>query len=442
MRLRSTESIRSGTPDVTFREALVTGLAPDGGLYLPIEWPRFTLDELESWRPLAFDQLASQLAQRFMGDEFGADELDRLVRQAFNFPVPLRPLEARHAVLELFHGPTLAFKDFGARFLARFLSRILAEQDRGAIVLVATSGDTGGAVAQGFAGVPNVKVVVVYPGGKVSPFQEAQMATLGGNITAVRLRGDFDQCQSLVKQAFLDETLRPLGLTSANSINVGRLIPQSFYYVAGYLALGVKPGAPAAFSVPSGNLGNVTAGLVARQMGLPMLRFIAATNANRVFPDYVASGRFEPRPSIRTSSSAMDVGNPSNISRVIAMFSSHADLQAHVCASVVDEAETRKTLVDTFRRTGYLLDPHGAVAYRAAQRYAETSHDGHPIISLATAHPAKFGRVIREELGFEPELPPAYRDWQSRTIRAVDLETPSYPAFRELLQAVAAGACA
>ena len=284
MRLTSTNG---RAPEVGLRRAVREGLAPDGGLYQPTALPDVSGADLAAWRGLPFASVARHLAQRLLDGEFSPEAIDRVVGDALDFPVPVRPLGDGISLLELFHGPTLAFKDFGARFLARLFSEILAEDGDHATVLVATSGDTGSAVARGFAGVPRTRVVVLYPAGKVSPFQEAQMATIGGNVTAVRVHGVFDDCQRLVKAALLDPDLAPLRLSSANSINIGRLLPQMFYYVTSHLAVAAAPSSPVVFVVPSGNLGNLTAGVMAARMGLPVSRFVAATNANDVLPEYL-----------------------------------------------------------------------------------------------------------------------------------------------------------
>jgi threonine synthase len=419
---------------VGFREALLQGLAPDGGLFQPIELPRIEPSNLESWRGLPFDAVARQLAQRLLEGEFPPEVIERSVSDALNFPVPMRPLGEGLWVLELFHGPTMAFKDFGARFLARLFSEVLCEEGDHATVLVATSGDTGSAVARGFAGVAGTRVVVLYPAGKVSPFQEAQMATIGGNVTAVRVPGVFDDCQRLVKSAMLDPGLAPLRLSSANSINIGRLLPQTFYYVTAYLDAATRPGEPVVFSVPSGNLGNLTAGVMAARMGLPVSRFVAATNANDVLPDYLDSGIYRPRASVATLSNAMDVGDPSNFARLAAMFgSSAARMRKQIAGMRVSEAQTRAAIRDAYRRSGVMLDPHAAVAYCAALRFRQDAGARAPIVVLATAHPAKFGEVIREELGVEPELPASEREWRSRLLLSVDLPDVSAASLSELL---------
>ncbi len=369
-----------------------------------------------------------------VGDEFDRDALERLTREAFNFPAPTVPIADGLSVLELFHGPTLAFKDFGARFLARIFGHLLDEQGGHATILVATSGDTGSAVAHGFHGVPRVRVVVLYPAGRVSPFQEAQMATLGGTVTAVRVPGSFDDCQRLVKEAFLDEQLAGLGLSSANSINIGRLLPQAVYYVSSWLATGGDETGNVVFAVPSGNLGNLTAGVIAQRLGLPVGRFVAAANLNAVLPDYLRTGAYHTRPALPTLSNAMDVGDPSNFPRLSQMHAEALDaLRANIVGIAVSEAETRRTIREAYRESGYLLDPHSAVGVAAARRLRAETGERRPIISLATAHPAKFGDVIREELGVDPELPEAWRDWRTREVRAVDLPDVTYPSFRASL---------
>jgi threonine synthase len=434
MQLTSTQR---RAPVAGFREALRRGLAPDGGLYLPVGLPRVSHADLEAWRGLPFHAIARQLARRLLDGEFTPEVLDRIVGAALDFPVPVRPLRDGLWLLELFHGPTLAFKDFGARFLARLFGEVLREAGGDATVLVATSGDTGSAVARGFAGIAGTRVVVLYPAGKVSPFQESQMATIGGNVTAVRVAGAFDDCQRLVKAAMLDPDLAGLRLTSANSINIGRLLPQTFYYVSACLVATAERGGPAVFSVPSGNLGNLTAGVMAARMGLPVERFVAATNANDVLPEYLGTGAFRPRASIPTMSNAMDVGDPSNFPRLAAMYDGSAARMGDAIAGLrVSEPETRAAIRDAYRRFGSVLDPHAAVAYSAALRYQEVTATRAPIVVLATAHPAKFAGVIREELGFEPELPEAERDWRSRPLLAVDLPEASLAAFKELLTAL------
>ena len=429
-------STKRAAPPVTFKEALLRGLAPDGGLYLPTSIPPVERETLESWRGLSLAEVAVRVLSHLVGDEFDRSTLERLTREAFDFPAPTVPIADGLSVLELFHGPTLAFKDFGARFLARIFGSLLDERGGRATILVATSGDTGSAVAQGFHGVPRVRVVVLYPAGKVSPFQEAQMATLGGSVTAVRVPGTFDDCQRLVKTAFLDRHLGDLRLSSANSINIGRLLPQALYYVASYLSVTPRVGEPIVFSVPSGNLGNLTAGVMAQCLGLPVRRFVAATNVNAVLPEYLETGTYRARSSIATISNAMDVGDPSNFPRLLELHhGSLAELRKNLFGMAVSEEQTRETLGAVYRRTGYTLDPHGAVGWTAADRYALSRDSTEPIITLATAHPAKFAQTVRQELGFEPELPQAYRGVLARPLLTEDLPSTDYREFRDVLRA-------
>lgn len=425
-------------PARSFREAVLDGLAPGGGLYLPDAIPSIPVTEIASWRGLPIAEIAARVLGRLVGDEFDEPVFERLTRDAFSFEAPIVATSDGVHVLELFHGPTLAFKDFGARFLGRVFGALLAERGDHATILVATSGDTGSAVAQGFHGVPNVRVVVLYPAGKVSRFQEAQMATLGGNVSAVKVPGVFDDCQRLVKAAFRDPDLGPLHLSSANSINIGRLLPQAVYYFGALVAL-AGPGAAlreAVFCVPSGNLGNLTAGVVAQRMGLPVSRFLAACNLNEVLPEFLRTGEYRARPSTATASNAMDVGDPSNFVRLAALHGQSLDsMRANLAGYRVDEAETRATIREVHGRTGYLLDPHTAVGYAAALRYRKETGDHRPVVTLATAHPAKFGAVIRQELGFEPALPAEYAGWESRPVVAHALADLQYETFRDWLGA-------
>ena len=431
MRLASTGG---HAPDVSFVDGLLNGLAPDGGLYLPTELPHFSVEDLEAWRGLTFDRLAVALAQRLLAGEFAPEVIERLVVDALDFPVPTTRLEERLFALELFHGPTLAFKDFGARFLARAFGHVLTGRGDHATILVATSGDTGSAVARGFAGVPQVQVVVLYPAGKVSPYQESQMATIGGNVHALRVPGTFDDCQCLVKAAFLDPTLSSLHLSSANSINIGRLLPQSFYYVASYLAVARAPRQQVVFSVPSGNLGNLTAGVLAARMGVPVARFIAATNANDVLPEFLDSGTYRARTSVATLSNAMDVGDPSNFARLLALCAGSVDrMRQLVRGERVTDQDTRDAIRRAHKVSNVVLDPHGAVAYAAARRYLDSTNDDLPVIALLTAHPAKFADAIRDELGFEPLLPEHERNWRARPLLTTDLTDALFDTFRDWL---------
>jgi threonine synthase len=394
-------STRTPSFSATFLEAVQAGLAPDGGLYVPVAIPRFRdVDDLLS---MTFQDRSVEILHRFLGDECERSIVDELARSAFTFPAPLVKVDGQISALELFHGPTLAFKDFGARFLARVLA--LGATNHRRTVLTATSGDTGAAVAQAFHGVRGVQVVVLYPAGRVSPLQERQFATCGGNVLALAVAGSFDDCQRLVKGAFEDAGLvAKLGLTSANSINIARLLAQSLYYFEAAAQAGSEP---LVISVPSGNFGNLTAGLWAQVMGAPIAAFVAATNANRVVPDYLDTGAYQPRPSVATLSNAMDVGAPSNWERIHALFhGDHVAMAAALRWGSCTDAETVQTVLELHRR-GYLTDPHGAVAYHVLRSHLREGEQG---VFLATAHPAKFGEVLEPVLGRAIALPKALSD--------------------------------
>lgn len=400
--MNTLRSTRGGTP-VPFAEALRRGLAPDGGLYVPERIP--PLDGAPPPAEPTFAETATRVARRWLDDVFEGDALDSVIASALDFPVPLVQVEPDVYVLELFHGPSLAFKDVGARFMARALAA-LPGRDGPATVLVATSGDTGGAVAAAFQGLPGYRVVVLFPRDGISERQRRQMTTLGGNVQAVSVDGTFDDCQRLAKEAFADEELRErCGLTSANSINIGRLLPQAFYYVHAVALLGSGGPAPT-FVVPSGNLGNLCAGLLASQAGLAAEGFIAALNPNRVFADYLERGRFEPRLSTPSLSNAMDVGSPSNLERIRWLYGDDVEaLGRDVRAVSVTDDDTLACIADVHRRTGYLVDPHTAVAWLAMER--TRGGPGAPRVVLATAHPAKFPEVVERATGVAVPLPEA-----------------------------------
>ena len=383
---------------VDARQAVLAGLAPDGGLYMPESIPSLPQRFFDELRGKSLQEIGYIVSSIFLGDVVPSDKLHEIVADTLDFEIPLRQVGDAH-VLELFHGPTLAFKDVGARFMARLMSHFVEEDDRELTILVATSGDTGSAVAHGFHNVPGIKVVVLYPSGKVSDLQEKQMTTLGGNITALEVDGVFDDCQRLVKQAFVDTELsQVLRLSSANSINIARLIPQSFYY---FWAIAQLPeGEPQVITVPSGNFGNLTAGLMAKRMGLPVDRFIAATNENDVVPEYLITEQFNPRPSVATISNAMDVGNPSNFARMLELYGHNAQkMREDVVGIKVSEDQTRETIARVYREHGYVLDPHGAVAYNACERSVKRG------VVIETAHPAKFKDVVEEETSERVEIP-------------------------------------
>ncbi len=383
---------------VDLKEAILRSLPPDNGLYMPDKLPVLGEDFWKIWRYLSFQEIGYAVAEAFFGEDVPHDALKEIVEGTLTFDAPLVTLAPGDHILELFHGPTLAFKDFGARFMARLMGWLTRDEDRELTVLVATSGDTGGAVASAFHNVPGTRVIILYPEGKVSGLQEKQLTALGGNITALEIDGSFDDCQALVKSAFLNQELSAkLNLTSANSINLSRLVPQSFYYIhsARQLPEGVKP----VFVVPSGNFGNLTAGLLAAQLGLPVEHFIAATNRNDVVPAYLSSGDYQPRPSVATISNAMDVGAPSNFVRMQALFGGSWDsMKAKIHGVMFSDDQTRAAIREVKSIHGYDIDPHGAVAWLAARQW-RAGHPGTATISLETAHPSKFPDVMEAELG-------------------------------------------
>ena len=415
-------SLRHQSPPVDFRQATITGQAPDGGLYFPETIPKLPPGFLRELRGLSKATVALNVMRPYVGSTIPESDLQRICAGAVDFEFPMVPVHEGVAALELFHGPTLAFKDVGARFMSRCLGHFAKAGDTPPItVLVATSGDTGGAVASGFLGVPGVEVVILYPAGKVSPVQEQQLTTLGQNITALEVAGTFDDCQALVKQAFLDPALaKQRFLTSANSINVARWLPQQLYY---YFAMQQWPAdAPApVVAVPSGNFGNLCAGLLAQASGLGLGHFIAACNANEPVPAYLRTGTYTPRPTVTTFSNAMDVGNPSNFVRILELFGhDNTRLRAALSADTVSDADTVAAIRQVWEQHGYLLDPHGAVAYAALRRY-QARHGAAAGFLLATAHPVKFPGVVEPILGRAIELPAVVQALQGRTKRSVPL---------------------
>lgn len=384
----------------SLKEAAFAGLAPDGGLFLPERIPQADMDKVCSLAAKSYADLALYLAGLFFGEDIPGEQLEAMVRRAYDFPCPLRPLDGKISVLELFHGPTFAFKDFGARFMGGMLG-LLNDSAEPLTVLTATSGDTGSAVAAGFLGVKGVEVVVLYPEGKVSPLQESQMTTLGGNIHPVRVRGCFDDCQALVKAVFNDAGFRKThNVTSANSINILRWIPQSFYYFYAWAQWKNNGGEGAPdIVVPSGNYGNITAGMLAAAMGMPVRRFIAAANANSVIPEFLESGIYSPRPSVRTVANAMDVGAPSNYERMMCLYGDYENLVKHVEGYWYPDSRILEGIRAIRDEFGFISDPHAATGFLAAR---ESGARG---FYLATAHCAKFGSVIKDAIGIEPELP-------------------------------------
>jgi threonine synthase len=389
---------------VSLKEAVLQGLAPDNGLYMPETIPQLSQPFFAELHTKSFQEIAFEVAHAFLKDDVPLDELNRILAHTLSFDAPLVELEKNVFALELFHGPTLAFKDFGARFMSQLLGYFAKEEKREIVILVATSGDTGSAVANGFLGMPETKVVVLYPSGKVSDIQEKQFTTLGQNIIALEVDGSFDDCQRLVKEAFLDEELRTkFFLTSANSINIARLIPQTFYYFYAWSRL--KDNSNAVFSVPSGNFGNLTAGLIAKRMGLPIRHFIASTNINDIIPEYLRTNQFNPRPSQATISNAMDVGNPSNFARMLDLYQNDPEkLKTDISGFDFSDEETQAVMREVFAQHKYIMDPHGAVGYLGLKKYLAKHADVTGVV-LETAHPAKFLEVVEQTLHIRIKIP-------------------------------------
>ena len=422
------------SPDVSLEEAVVKGLAPDRGLYMPERIPEMPKEFFDRLPGMTLVEMASEVATALFGDDIEAGNLKAITEETLNFPVPLVKVADGRYSLELFHGPTLAFKDVGARFMARVLGYFNRDnKDRVVNVLVATSGDTGSAVANGFLGVEGVRVFVLYPKGKVSPIQESQFTTLGRNIEAIEVDGTFDDCQALVKQAFLDSELNDaMMLTSANSINVARFLPQMFYYFHAWAQLAATGAdmSQVVVCVPSGNFGNITAGLIAKRMGLAIKRFIAANNANDVFFEYLNTGEYRPRHSVQTIANAMDVGDPSNFARILDLYgNSHDAISGEISGCTYTDLEIAATVKETLEREGYQLDPHGAVAYRALTEMLAPGETG---IFLETAHPAKFKETVEGITG-EPVLVPERLAAFMRGERKVAPLSADFAAFKSFL---------
>lgn len=403
MKYYSTRDKSHSTP-FSLKDAAFAGLAPDGGLFIPESIPQIDMTEVERLAELSYADMAIYLAQTVF-DDIPAEDMDRLVRDAYDFPIELNSIAEGLYNLELFHGPTYAFKDFGARFMGRMLG-YLGDGEQ-ITILAATSGDTGSAVAHGFYGVENVRVVILYPDGKVSPLQEAQMTTLGGNIHPLKVAGNFDDCQRLVKTMFKDKDLRSkVRITSANSINLLRWLPQSFYYFYAYCQWKKKTGKDSpVVVVPSGNYGNLAAGMFAKRMGLPVKSFVAASNANDVVPEYLVTGEYRPRPSVRTVANAMDVGDPSNFERMLWLCDdSYESMTSEIKGFSCTDAQILDAIREIYDSYGYVSDPHSAVGYLATRHY---SADG---FWLSTAHAAKFCEIIQQAIGRTPELPSGLAD--------------------------------
>ncbi|GJM31745.1 MAG: threonine synthase [Saprospiraceae bacterium] len=429
-------STRNRNNLVSLKEAVLKGLPEDNGLYMPVRFPELEKSFIQNLHQYTFAEIGFEICSQLFNGAIPEHDLRNIIDQAISFPAPLVQLDEQKYILELFHGPSLAFKDFGARFMAQLMSYFNRGENQELVILVATSGDTGGAVAAGFHQAPGIKVVILYPSGKVSMLQEKQLTTLGHNVTALEIDGTFDDCQALVKQAFLDSELKEnIRLSSANSINIARLIPQSFYYFEAYKQL-AKDGNPVVFCVPSGNFGNLTAGLIAQKMGLPIQHFIAATNANDVVPEYLSSGQFTPRPSVRTLSNAMDVGNPSNFARLLDLYknskSSTWNIMKHSISSFhFSDSETEFGLKEVSDKYNYTIDPHGAVGYLALKEYQKTNKNTRGII-LETAHPSKFNDDVERILGHKIEIPERLAKLAKLKKEAISIPN-AYPVFKDWL---------
>lgn len=426
-------STNGEAPIASLEKAVVKGLAEDKGLYMPDHINALPQEFFDNIQNMSFHEIACAVAGAFFGEDVPKEELDRIVFDTLSFDVPAVKVTENIYSLELFHGPTLAFKDVGARFMARMLRHFLATGSEKVNVLVATSGDTGSAVANGFLGVEGIHVYVLYPKGKVSPIQESQFTTLGQNITAIEVDGVFDDCQALVKTAFMDEELnKKKKLTSANSINVARFLPQSFYYFYAYAQMKkVCKADDLVVCVPSGNFGNICSALFGKKMGLPIKRFIASNNSNDIFFKYLQTGNYEPKASVQTIANAMDVGAPSNFARIYDLYEkSHTAITADISGARYSDEEIANAMRECYATTGYVCDPHGACGYEALR---EGLKDGETGVFLETAHPAKFKDVVDNILGTDIEIPTKLQEFMKGTKQSISMPN-DYEAFNALLE--------
>jgi len=405
---------------MSLKNALFKGLSPDKGLYMPEYIPSFDIKFITSLAEQSFQEICFHIASLFLSDDIDKHNLRKIIETSINFDAPLKKLNENTHILELWHGPTLAFKDFGARFMAQLMGHFLEDTSKPLHILVATSGDTGSAIANSFLGVEGIKVSVLFPKNRVSNIQEQQFTTLGENITAFEVDGSFDDCQQLVKTAFLDKKLnKTLRLTSANSINIGRLIPQTFYYVYAFSQL--KNTEDVVISVPSGNFGNLTAGIIAMKMGLPVKKFIASTNINKIFPTYLKSGVFSPASSVQTISNAMDVGNPSNFERILDLFYYSFDkVKDSIIGFYFTDNETRSAMKQMYSKFDYIVDPHGAVGYIGLIKYLK-NHPEKQGICLGTAHPAKFLNVVEPALKVDVRVPNRLQSFMMKEKKSIKI---------------------
>jgi threonine synthase len=438
------------TEAVPFREALLKGLAPDKGLYMPERIPALSAEEIAAFSALDYPGIASLVCGKFLQGQIPESDLAALARDAYDFSVPLELVEGRRYVMRLDQGPTASFKDFAARLMGGLLHYYLCLENKRRLILTATSGDTGSAIANAFYGLDNIRVLVLFPEKEVSERQRKQMTTLGRNVSIIAVDGKFDHCQALVKEAFSDPELRHLPMSSANSINIGRLVPQTVYYFYSHSRLRRQVDEPAVFSIPSGNFGDLMGALLAMRMGLPVERLVIATNENDEFPRYVASGKYQAiEPSRNCISSAMNVGHPSNLARLVDLYGGRMDekgvigatadmerMRREIFAVSISEDKTRHTIRSAYERHGLLLEPHGAVGWAGLETYLQAERaepsPGQLCISLETAHPAKFPEEIRSILGFDPPLPPSLAGLEARD-ESFAVMANDYPAFREFL---------
>ena len=425
-------SLNKNAPVVDFKEATIRGLAPDKGLYFPEEIPKLDQEFIHRIENYSDKEIAFRVIEPYVGNVIPGNELDKIVEETINFEIPLVQVTDKIFSLELFHGPTMAFKDIGARFMSRCLSFFVKDNDKKITVLVATSGDTGGAVANGFYNIDGVEVVILYPSGKVSSVQEKQLTSLGNNIHALEIKGNFDDCQKMVKQAFADEQLnQEIFLTSANSINVARWLPQQFYYFFAWKLWKDKNNTPV-ISVPSGNFGNICAGILATFSGLPVKHFIAACNAHKVVPEFLQSGNYKSKKPVATISNAMDVGDPSNFIRILELFDHQfLDLKKMLSSYSISDDETRETIKDLFEKENYLADPHGAVAYTALNNYLIKNPHLKGIF-LETAHPVKFYDVVEPLIGDKVPIPTSLQPLLQEEKRSI-LMSANFENLKEYL---------
>ena len=424
-------NINNPSEKVSLKSAVLQSISSESGLYMPEYIPKLPDAFFNKLSDYSLQDIAFEVSKVMLGDDVPDNELINIVGQSLAFPIPLRRLNENLFVLELFHGPTLAFKDIGARFMAGLFNYFLKNESRKVTILVATSGDTGSAVANAFYNRDGVNVVILYPSGKVSELQEKQLTTMGGNITALEVEGSFDDCQRIVKQAFADKELNSrINLTSANSINFARLFPQSFYYFHAFAQLG-KIDKPVVISIPSGNFGNITAALIAKKMGLPVHQFIASTNINHIVPDYLMSGKFEPHPSHQTISNAMDVGNPSNFPRMLDLYGNNlAALTDDIKGFWFTDDQTRAAMTEVFNKLDYQTDPHGAIAYAGLREFGISGD--HISIFAETAHPAKFPFEVEKATGKMVQIPAALKNLLILEKKATKVPA-EYGKFRELI---------